>query len=127
MTALHAQVPLTLHDPSQSVLKAAHTRLAGLLERDVAKTRISKDAAGEALDRVRLVPGDAGSLVAEDVDLVVEAIPEVPALKLSLFETLGARLPKESVLGSNTSSISLTKLAAAAGKGAEGSASRVIG
>lgn len=127
VTTLHAQVPLTLHDPSQAVLNAAHKRLAGLLERDVSKSRISEDVAGEALDRVRLVPGDAGSLVAEDVDLVIEAIPEVPALKLALFEQLGARLPRDSVLGSNTSSISLTKLAAAAGKGAEGSASRVIG
>lgn len=61
----------------------------------------------------------------------VQAIPEIPELKLGLFKRLGDLLSPTSILGSNTSSISLTKLAASAGSmgGAQGksSAERVIG
>lgn len=53
-------------------------------------------------------------------------------MKTGLFQRLGAGLPASAILGSNTSSISLTKLAAAAGKGLKGdeavkSSERVVG
>jgi 3-hydroxybutyryl-CoA dehydrogenase len=57
------------------------------------------------------------------------AIPEIPDLKTGLFQRLGELLPAPTVLGSNTSSISLTRLAAAAsnrGQDVE-SAARVVG
>lgn len=47
-----------------------------------------------------------------DCQVVIEAIPEIEALKHELFKNLDAVLPKETVLASNTSSISLTQLAA---------------
>ncbi|TYJ59011.1 hypothetical protein B9479_000450 [Cryptococcus floricola] len=122
-----------------------------LLNKDVGKERMTRDEADAAWDRVKLVKGDGsgsgngGEEVASDTDLVIEAslpfsfpskrwmkaIPEIPDLKLALFKRLGALLPPTAILGSNTSSISLTKLAASAGSMGgdvgEGSAARVIG
>ena len=56
-------------------------------------------------------------------DYVIEAVPEIPSLKLSIFEKLAQISQPNAILASNTSSISITKIAAMA-KGAE---SRVIG
>ena len=57
-----------------------------------------------------------------------QAIPEIPDLKTGLFRRLGEILSPPTVLASNTSSISITRLAAAAaGSRGEASASRVVG
>lgn len=58
-----------------------------------------------------------------------QAIPEIPALKDGLFSRLGALLPPPAILGSNTSSISLTRIAGAATQTGDGGASsqRVVG
>lgn len=73
MTALHAKVPLTLHDPSQSVLSSALTKLDSLLSRDVSKNRISQADADSARERVRGCTGDGteGEVI-EGADLVIE-------------------------------------------------------
>ncbi|AAW44795.1 hypothetical protein CNBG0390 [Cryptococcus deneoformans B-3501A] len=135
VTAVHARVPLTLHDPSSAVLSQAMSRVQSLLSKDVSKNRMTQGEADEALARINPVKGDGSGLNGDeklkDVDIVIEAIPEIPELKLGLFKRLGDLLPPTSILGSNTSSISLTKLAASAGSmgGAQGksSAERVIG
>jgi len=76
VTALHAQIPLTLHDPSPSVLASALKKLDKLFERDVAKNRISAQDAESARGRVRGVEGDGtgkmGKEVEGDVELVIE-------------------------------------------------------
>lgn len=56
---------------------------------------------------------------------MIEAIPEIPELKLGLFSRLSTLTGRDTILGSNTSSISITKLARAAEKG--GASERVIG
>ncbi|KIR27777.1 3-hydroxybutyryl-CoA dehydrogenase [Cryptococcus deuterogattii 99/473] len=135
VTAVHARVPLTLHDPSSAVLSHAMSRVQSLLSKDVSKNRMTREEADEALARISPVKGDGSGLNGDeklkDVDIVIEAIPEIPELKLGLFKRLGDLLSPTSILGSNTSSISLTKLAASAGSmgGAQGksSAERVIG
>ncbi|WRT70008.1 uncharacterized protein IL334_007001 [Kwoniella shivajii] len=121
VTAVHAKVPLTIHDPSSSVLSSAMEKYKSLLSRDVSKSRLSQNEADEALSRVRGVQGDGGGdigdSIKDDVDIIIEAIPEIPELKLRLFKRLGNILPESTILGSNTSSISITKLAASAGSG----------
>ncbi|ODN95361.1 3-hydroxybutyryl-CoA dehydrogenase [Cryptococcus wingfieldii CBS 7118] len=134
VTAVHARVPLTLHDPSPAVLSRAESAIQYHLKKDVGKGRMTQNEADAAWDRVKLVKGDgsgnSGEEMANDTDLM-KAIPEIPDLKLGLFKRLGELLPPTAILGSNTSSISLTKLAASAGSmGGEvgkGSAERVIG
>lgn len=50
------------------------------------------------------------------VDFVIEAVPEVPNLKFDIFAQLAEICPKHAVLATNTSSISITKIAAATTK-----------
>ena len=81
-----------------------------LLEKDITKDRITKEEADVA--RSRLTP----SLSIDDInamDMVIEAVPEIPELKTSIFSRLAQILPKHSILATNTSSISITKIAAA--------------
>lgn len=47
------------------------------------------------------------------VDFVIEAVPEIPDLKTSIFSKLAQIAPKHAILATNTSSIPITKIAAA--------------
>lgn len=48
-----------------------------------------------------------------DVDFVIEAVPEIPSLKFDIFSKLASVCPKHAILATNTSSISITSIAAA--------------
>lgn len=84
---------------------------------------ITQDQLDETLSLITPTLGDGSGLssdhevISQDTDLVVEAIPEIPELKLGLFERLASVVGRETILGSNTSSISITKLAGAAERG----------
>jgi 3-hydroxybutyryl-CoA dehydrogenase len=52
-----------------------------------------------------------------EVDFVIEAVPEIPALKFDIFSKLADICPKHAILATNTSSISITRIAAATVKG----------
>ncbi|RSH84596.1 uncharacterized protein EHS24_006119 [Apiotrichum porosum] len=134
VAALHAKIPVSLHDPSEKVMSKSLTLLDKLLDRDVNKRGLPKDEAEAARARITNFKGDGtgeggADLISKDTDLVIEAIPEIPALKDGLFSRLGALLPPPAILGSNTSSISLTRIAGAATQTGDGGASsqRVVG
>jgi 3-hydroxybutyryl-CoA dehydrogenase len=79
------------------------------LEREVAKSKLSAAEAEAALQSIR------GTLVGSGLgicDFVIEAAPERFELKQELFSTLDAVLKPDVILASNTSSISITRLAA---------------
>lgn len=79
------------------------------LARLLKKERISAEDSAAA--RARLEPGSELSALA-DADLVVEAVVERFAVKKQVFEQLDTICPAHAILASNTSSISITKLAA---------------
>lgn len=81
-----------------------------LLEKDVAKQRISQDEATAARSRLQ-----ASTNIEDlsDVDFVIEAVPEVLDLKTAIFGKLAEICPSHAILATNTSSISITKIAAA--------------
>lgn len=127
VAAQKAQVPVTLVDSSQASiergLKFAGTLLGHsgvqrvrlkinadkLLEKDVSKDRITKDEATTI--RERLSPTTRMEDLSS-VDFVIEAVPEVPSLKTSIFAQLARVCPPHAILATNTSSISITKIAA---------------
>ncbi len=83
------------------------------LSRQADKGKISKEAATAALGRIRSVPEIATlGRDAFDADLVVEAIVEEEGAKSSVLASLDEVLRPEAILASNTSSISITRLAA---------------
>jgi 3-hydroxybutyryl-CoA dehydrogenase len=117
--AAQSGLDVILVDMDHTLAEAAVGKLKKTLDRLVERGKLAADARDATLTRLR----PAGSHAAlADRDFVIEAAPEVEHLKLELFRSLGAVLPPGAILASNTSSISITKLAAASGR-----ADRVIG
>ena len=65
----------------------------------------------EADEAISLISISTEKIAAADADLVVEAIPEIPELKFSTFAELDSICKPESILASNTSSISINAIA----------------
>jgi 3-hydroxybutyryl-CoA dehydrogenase len=83
------------------------------LAKDVSKQRITQDQADKA--RSLLTPSTAIEDLSK-VDFVIEAVPEIPKLKFDIFAQLAQICPPHAILATNTSSISITKIAAATTK-----------
>ncbi|KAI1424412.1 3-hydroxybutyryl-CoA dehydrogenase [Xylaria sp. FL1777] len=110
VAAQRARVPVTLVDNSQASLDKGLAFADKLLAKDVSKSRITQDEADEARSKL------TGTTSIEDlsgVDFVIEAVPEIPQLKFDIFAKLAKICPPHAILGTNTSSISITKIAAA--------------
>lgn len=102
-----AGMPTILHDPLPAALERGATAVRGGLARWAEKGRVEAEAAD------LLETADSLDALA-DCDLVIEAAPERFELKRDLFERLSAICGPDAVLASNTSSIPVTSLAAAA-------------
>ncbi|KAL8897852.1 MAG: hypothetical protein Q9192_002386 [Flavoplaca navasiana] len=103
------RIPVTLVDSSQASIDKSLKLADKLLEKDVSKDRITKDEA--TATRSRLSPTtEMGDL--STADFVIEAVPEIPSLKTSVFSQLAKICPPHAILATNTSSISITKIAA---------------
>jgi 3-hydroxybutyryl-CoA dehydrogenase len=105
-----AGYPVVLNDIAQAPLDRGMKNVEGSLERLVKKDRMTAEAKAAALSRITATP-DLTALAG--VDLIIEAATENLALKLDLFGRLDALAKPEAIIASNTSSISITKLAAA--------------
>lgn len=79
------------------------------LDKLVTKERMSRDDADAAFSRIST---STERTVCADSDLVIEAIPEIPELKFSTFAELDDICKPETILASNTSSISIDEIAA---------------
>lgn len=98
-----------LHDRDPARLEAAREEIARNLSRQVAKGLVEEAASEAALGRIR-----ASDLAAvAQADLVIEAATEHEETKKAIFAALTPHLRPETLLASNTSSISITRLAAA--------------
>ncbi len=80
------------------------------LQRQVKKENISAKRADSAIERITTTT-DLHDF--SDCDVIIEAVPEIEELKLDLFRQLDNIAAPQTILASNTSSISITKLAAA--------------
>jgi len=99
-----------LVDVSSEVLENAIATISKNLDRQVKKEVIDEAARDATLGRIE-TSGDLAA-GAEGVDLVIEAVPERPELKYSIFEALDRAAAPDTILASNTSSISVTGIAA---------------
>ena len=100
---------VALIDVNQPALDKALATIKGNLERQVKKGVITADAQGEIIGRIRLGT-DLGA--AKSAALVIEAASENPAIKFDLFTKLDQLCAPDAILASNTSSISITEIAA---------------
>lgn len=103
--------PVQLIDLSQAALEQGLATVRKNLAREVAKGKLTVAEAGAAEARIR--PGTTLELLAEGrAALVIEAATERFEVKSKIFAQLDSTLPVEAILATNTSSISITRLAA---------------
>jgi 3-hydroxybutyryl-CoA dehydrogenase len=105
-----AGIDVTLIDESGDALETARAKIEKNLSRQIAKNRLEAAEAREALDRIETATDLSA---AASAGVVVEAVPENRDLKVQIFTRLGELCAADVVLASNTSSISITELAAA--------------
>ncbi len=101
---------VNLIDISAPALERAIATIEKNLDRQVAKAQISEEVKSQTLSRIK-TQTDLKAGVA-NADLVVEAASENVDIKLGIFKTLSEAAPAHCILASNTSSISITQIAA---------------
>jgi 3-hydroxybutyryl-CoA dehydrogenase len=101
---------VTLSDQTAELADKGRQRVAGNLARQVEKGKLEATAADAILGRIATAEGTGG---VAGHDLVVEAIFEDEALKRATWQAISAAADADTLFASNTSSISITTLAAA--------------
>lgn len=110
-TAVVVGFETVLNDMSTLVLEESLSRITRTLDDAVERGKL--DAAGKKAALAHLHIQQDLAEAADDVGLVIEAVPEDVALKCKIFTRLDAVTPRETVLATNTSSLSITEIAAA--------------
>ncbi len=101
--------PVTLIDVDEQRLTGALKTIGGNLDRQIKKGALSEEAKSQTLERI----STATSLeAARGAGLAIEAVPEKLEMKQAIFSVLDGILAADAILASNTSSISITTLAA---------------
>jgi 3-hydroxybutyryl-CoA dehydrogenase len=103
-----------LQDVSGPALDKAGAEISALLEKGVATGKVKGEDAAAAHKRLSTCQKIEDA--ARGADLVIEAVPEDIALKVELFGALDRLAPAHAILASNTSSLSITEMAAATGR-----------
>jgi len=104
-----AGIDTLMVDASADVLASARATIENNLSRQVTKGRIDEADAGAALGRLKTASdfADVG-----DRQIVIEAVPEKREIKRAVFAEVGAAVSPDTIVASNTSSISITELGA---------------
>jgi 3-hydroxybutyryl-CoA dehydrogenase len=100
---------VTLLDISESALQKAVATVSKNLDRQIAKETLTQEQKLAALDKIR-TSTDYSNL--QNVQLVIEAATENLELKLRVLQQIAAQVSDDCVIASNTSSLSITQLAA---------------
>ena len=100
-----------LQDVSDEAIEKAAASIGQTLDKGVERGKVTEEAARAAKSRLtttqKLEEAAAGS------ELVIEAIPEKMDLKIETFAALDRHAPEDAILATNTSSLSITEMAAA--------------
>jgi 3-hydroxybutyryl-CoA dehydrogenase len=99
-----------LHDLSEDRVQAALATINGNMARQVSRGKMTEEERAAALGRIRYIPSHEGL---GEADLVIEAATEDEDVKRAIFTSVCPNLNETCILASNTSSISITRLAAA--------------
>ena len=106
-------IAVVMVDISDAAVAKGLATVAGSLDRLIKKDKITEADKAAALARIKTSTNYADLAVAQ---LVIEAATENYELKLKILKQAEAVLPPETLIASNTSSISITKMAAATGR-----------
>src|SRR4051812_43912609 len=111
--AAQAGLEVLIVDAAPDFAQVGIAKIKKQLDRLVEKAKLDAAARDQVIGRLR-----AGGAMSDllPCDVVIEAAPEREELKLQIFKSLGEICKDEAILASNTSSISITKIAAASGR-----------
>jgi 3-hydroxybutyryl-CoA dehydrogenase len=107
--AAQSGIAVVMLDVKEEALAKALATIAKNMDRQVSKGALSEQAKADALGRISTGTDYA---IFSDCDLVIEAATEKEELKKSIFKALLPHLRADALIASNTSSISITRLAA---------------
>jgi 3-hydroxybutyryl-CoA dehydrogenase len=102
---------VTVIEQDKKLLDQGLHRIDDYVERNVSRGHINKEQASKIHERVKGSVDFVGAC--KNAELVVEAVFEDPRVKEQVFSTLDKVCPKNTILASNTSSISISKIASA--------------
>jgi len=105
-----AGIPVVVNDVSPDRVKEALATISGNMAREVKRERLKDEDRQAALKRITTADAYEGLI---DCDLVIEAATEKEDVKRSIYSELCPVLKPSTILATNTSSISITRLAAA--------------
>lgn len=108
-----AGLQAVVQDVNEAALARALKTVSGSLDRAVRKGTLTEAGKDEVMGRIRT------TTAAQDLaqaDLVIEAATENEAIKIKILQAVDAILPASAIIATNTSSISITRLAAATGR-----------
>lgn len=108
-TAAQSGIRVLLADQGLSQAQGGKDKIASSLQKQCEKGKLQVSEKDLILSEITPV---AGILSLKDCDLIVEAVSEVPELKFKIFRELDACVQPSAILASNTSSISITRIAA---------------
>jgi 3-hydroxybutyryl-CoA dehydrogenase len=107
-TAARSGIKVILYDLEQPFLDRALSTIMKNLDREVAKSKITADDKAVALSRITAVTQNAALA---EADFIIEAVVEDIETKSKVFRAMDAIARPSVILASNTSSISITKIA----------------
>jgi 3-hydroxybutyryl-CoA dehydrogenase len=102
---------VALHDPQPEALTRAFEHVRGNLEKGIARGKVTPEDRDRTLGS--MVPAATLDEAVGNADLVIEAAPERIDLKRDLFAAIDRAAPSSAILASNTSSLSISEIAAA--------------
>ncbi len=106
----YSGLPVVIKDIDQTQLDVARDHVEQIYQGRVDKGKMTQGQVQEKLDLIEYTL-DYASFA--DVDIVIEAVPEVLAIKQQVFKELDEACPPDTILASNTSALSITDIGAA--------------
>ena len=103
-----------LFDAFPDGLERGMKNIDSFWDKGIARGKTTKEQKEEWT--TNLFPVSELSEAVKDADMVIEAVPEIMELKCEIFKSLGSLTKQECILGTNTSSLSISKIAEASGK-----------
>jgi 3-hydroxybutyryl-CoA dehydrogenase len=100
-----------LFDVEEAAVRAGVSRIRANLDKGIARGRVTETERDAVLERLRATTEISGAV--RGSDLVIEAAPESMELKEAIFRDVDAAAPEDAILASNTSSLSIGRIAAA--------------
>lgn len=105
---------VVIFDPQPGAVERGLAKVRENLDKGVERGKLTAESAAAALGRFGAAPGSVAEAVS-DAWLMIEAVPEQMELKQRIFSEAAEAAPADAILASNTSSLSVTRIAAASG------------